>query len=151
MAKDLRRDAPRRWSDDVDGIHWLGRLIDKTRATLAGTLGAYLYGQSPIDRAFLRQLGVGHRAFADIVAAAPDDAAVVAAFAARDPDALVRARAWSASLPQRMKFMLFLIDLDDGYVGGPMRALKYPANAVSYALTWSAKRLWPSRVKEGSR
>ena len=151
MAKDLRREAPRRWSDEIDGIRWLGRLIDKTRATLAGTLGAYLYGQSPIDRSFLRALGLGHRAFAEIVAQSPEDAAVVAALAARDPGSLLRARAWSATLPQRQGVFLFILDVDDGYVRGPWRALKIPANIASYAVTWSAKRLWPSSVKEVSR
>lgn len=151
MAKDLRREPPRRWSDEIDGIRWLGRLIDKTRATLAGSLGAYLYGQSPIDNAFLHQLGIGHRVFADIVAAAPDDHSVLAVLAQRYPEGLVRARAWSETLPRRMPVWLFVLDLDDGYIAGPWRALKVPANAVSYAITWSAKRLWPSRVKEGSR
>lgn len=151
MAKDLSRVAPRRWSEEVDGIRWLGRLIDKTRATLAGTLGSYLYGQSPMDRSLLHELGIGHRAFAEIVAAAPDDARVVAALAARDPESIARAHRWSESLPARQRLFLFILDVDDGYVEGPWRALKVPVNIASGALAWAVKRLWPSRVKEGSR
>lgn len=148
-VRDLRREPPRRWSDEVDGIAWLPRLIDKTRAALAGTLGPYLFGQSPMDRECLHVLGVGHRAFAEIVAAAADDAAVLRALDARDPQALARARAWSASLPVKHGAFLKLLDIDDGYAGAGMRALKPLANALSFALTWSIKRLFPSRAAQG--
>ena len=78
-AKDLALGPPRRWSESLGGILWLPRLIDKARAALNGTLGTYLYGQSPMDRGLLDQLGLSHRAFAVIVKNAADDDAVLAA------------------------------------------------------------------------
>ncbi|MGB8519688.1 MAG: DUF5069 domain-containing protein, partial [Candidatus Tumulicola sp.] len=75
--RDLHAGPPRRWSEEIDGICWLPRLIDKTRAALAGTLGDYLFGQSPMDRALLRALGLSHREFAAIVRAAAGDDAVL--------------------------------------------------------------------------
>ncbi len=145
-VKDLRFEPPRRWNVAIDGIPWLPRLIDKTRAALAGTLGSYLYGQSPTDCACLRALGVGHRAFAHIVAGARDDADVLAALAARDPEALDRARAWGARLAPEHQLFLFFIDVDDGYAGDVLRRLKPLLNAATNGLTWTLKRVWPSRA-----
>jgi hypothetical protein len=123
-------------------------MIDKTRAALAGTLGPYLFGQSPMDRECLRVLGLGHRAFAEIVAQVPGDDAVLAAVAARDPHALQRARAWSDELPQRHAAFLRVLDIDDGY-DDAWRALKPLANMLSFVLTWTVKRLFPSRATKG--
>ncbi len=148
-ARDLRREPPRRWNTEIDGIAWMPRLIDKTRAALAGTLGPYLYGQSPIDREFLHSMGLSHRAFAEIVAAAPDDGSVFAAIAGRDPQAIDRARAWSSTLPQRHGSFLAVLDIDDGYTGGAASAIKPVMNALSFALTWTVKRLYPNRATEG--
>ena len=155
MVRDLRREPPRRWSEQVGGIRWLPRLIDKTRCALQGTLGSYLFGQSPVDRALLERLGLSHRDFAEIVAHARDDDAVLAELRARDPKGVARARAWSDTLPQRSRIFLFMIDVDDGYVDGGWRLLKGPANVASAALTWTMKRLWPSgaarTVRDASR
>ena len=60
-ARDLTVVPPRRWSESLGGITWLPRLIDKARAALNGTLGSYLYGQSPMDRGLLKQLGLSHQ------------------------------------------------------------------------------------------
>jgi len=149
QVRDLRREPPRRWNVEIDGIAWLPRLIDKARAALSGTLGAYLFGQSPIDRECLAALGIGHRAFAQMVAEAPDDRAVLDAIAQRDRDAAERARLWSAQLPQRHGTFLGMLDLDDGYADGAARALKPAANALSFVVTWALKRLFPSRAIEG--
>jgi hypothetical protein len=148
QVKDLRRVAPRRWTEEIDGIRWLPRLIDKARAAIDGRLGAYLFGQSPMDHAFLRALGVSHRSFAQIVRESPDDDAVFAALVARAPDGVARAREWSRSLPRRQSVFLFLLDIDDGYAGRAYRPLKRPANATSSAITWTMKRLFPSRALE---
>lgn len=148
QVRDLRREAPRRWNEELDGIIWLPRLIDKTRAAIAGTLGPYLFGQSPIDREFLRELRMGHRAFAQIVADAPDDSAVLAAIAQRDPQALESARAWSTRAAQKHATFFRVLDIDDGYAPG-LGSLKGVANALSFALTWVVKRLSPSRALEG--
>lgn len=149
-AKDLRIEPPRRWSERAGDIPWLPRLIDKTRAAHAGTLGAYLFGQSPMDRSCLRALGLRHREFAEIVASARDDGDVLSAIEAACPGALERARAWGERLPRRHRVFLLCLDLDDGYVR-PLRFLKPPINALTFALTWAIKRLWPARAPERAR
>jgi hypothetical protein len=149
QVKDLRREPPRRWNEALEGVSWLPRLIDKTRAALVGTLGAYLYGQSPMDRALLQILGLNHRTFAEIVAAAPDDRAVVAALEAHDSQCLERARAWSATLPEKHASFLRMMDIDDGYVAGGAQKFKPLANGISFVLTWVLKRLYPTRALEG--
>jgi hypothetical protein len=151
-AKDLRSGPPRRWSEQLGGIYWLPRLIDKARAAMAGTLGDYLYGQSPMDHGLLRELGLSHREFAVLVKNAGDDAGVLAALEARDPAALSRAKAWSEPLPREHKMFFFFIDIDDGYRNsGRMHGA---VTLVAAGISRTAKRLWPSnaadRAAEGS-
>jgi hypothetical protein len=141
-VRDLRTEPPRRWSERLDGICWLPRLIDKARAARAGLLGDYLFGQSPMDRALLRKLGLSHRAFAELVQAAGDDDEVIAAIARRDAPALERARAWSQHLGQRHRLFLWFIDVDDGYRAAPVR---WMVNAGATWISRTAKRLWPVR------
>ena len=148
---DLRDGPPRRWSERIGGIPWLPRLIDKTRAAQAGTLGAYLFGQSPIDRECLHVFGLGHRAFAEIVAASGNDEDVLTALAARDPHALERAHAWAERFEKRHALFLFVLDVDDGYANGALRACKPVVNIFANALTWTIKRVWPSRALEQTR
>lgn len=143
MTRDLRTGPPRRWSDGVEGILWLPRLIDKARAQHAGTLGTYLYGQSPIDAEVLRTAGIGHRRFYGIVAQSPTDEGVVAAIETAAPGARERLQRWSARAPRRHSAFFFVLDVDDGYVTGPARFLKHPCNIASNALTWVLKRVWP--------
>ncbi|MDQ2866212.1 MAG: DUF5069 domain-containing protein, partial [Candidatus Eremiobacteraeota bacterium] len=118
QSLNLRNGAPRRWSDTLEGIVWLPRLIDKTRAAIAGTLGSYLYGQSPIDRSLLHTLGIGHTEFARIVASEPDDAAIARSLERRDPQSIDRARSWGTNLRRKYAWFLFVLDVDDGYAGG---------------------------------
>jgi Domain of unknown function (DUF5069) len=146
QAKDLRIMPPRRWSEQIDGIPWLPRLIDKTRASQAGTLGAYLFGQSPMDRSLLRALGMRHRDMARIVAASPNDEGVLASIAAENPQALARARRWAHGFERRHALFLFLIDLDDGYASPALRPLKPLVNLLADTMTWTIKRVWPSRA-----
>ncbi|MFN2448218.1 MAG: AI-2E family transporter [Candidatus Baltobacteraceae bacterium] len=125
QAKDLRAQAPRRWSEELGGIVWLPRMIDKTRSAIAGTLGDYLYGQSPIDRGLLRALGVTHKDFTGIVRrSGGDDGKVLAALQARSEDSLRLARRWSENLSKRHGLLMYLIDLDDGYSGGPLQGFR---------------------------
>jgi len=146
-ARDLTVVPPRRWSESLGGITWLPRLIDKARAALQGTLGAYLYGQSPMDRGLLRQLGLSHRELAVIVKNAADDEAVLAALIARDPEAVERARRWTAAeLPDRHRLFLYLMDFDDGYLGGWTLSMKKIANAGSGVFTALVKRAMPSNA-----
>lgn len=144
-VKDLRAGPPRRWNERLDGICWLPRMIDKARAAMAGTLGDYLYGQSPMDHALLKELRLSHREFAAIVRDAPDDAAVVGAIAAHDPVSLDRARAWSGRMARKLGWFLWCLDADDGYRS---TALHAPIAVVANAVSRTAKRLWPSRAAE---
>ncbi len=75
---DLRRRPPRSgYRTDVAGIAGLARLIDKGRASNAGMLGEYLYGDdSGIDRRVLQFIGVTAQAFAEALKACPTDAEV---------------------------------------------------------------------------
>lgn len=142
-VRDLRRGPPRRWSEQVSGIYWLPRLIDKARASNQGCLGDYLYGQSPMDHGLLRQLGLSHRRFAALVASAGDDDGVIRAIGEGDPAALERARAWSARLPGEHKMFFWFVDLDDGYrrSGWLQPTVNFLANCISR----TAKRLWPRK------
>ena len=127
-------------------MKWLPRLIDKTRAALAGTLGSYLYGQSPIDRALLHALGLRYSDFTKIVSNALSDDDVFRELALRVPEGVERARVWSARLPQRMRLFMFIIDLDDGYVDQwYWRALRWPVRIAANAVSGAAKRLWPAQ------
>jgi hypothetical protein len=146
-SPDLRQGPPRRWTVEIDGIAWLPRLIDKTRAALAGTLGAYLYGQSPIDRALLRNLGIRYRDFTAIVREADTDAGVLDALRAWNAAGLDRARAWSAELPRKHRAFLLLIDIDDGYLPG-LRWIKRPINLATDTFCAGVKAVWPSRALE---
>ncbi|HEY5425095.1 MAG TPA: DUF5069 domain-containing protein, partial [Candidatus Tumulicola sp.] len=129
-------------------LYWLPRLIDKARAAMAGRLGTYLFGQSPIDRGLLGALGLSHREFAAIVKNARDDDAVLAALAARDPAALGRARAWSDRLSATHRPFLWILDVDDGYRATPLRA---PIAAMADAVSRAAKRLWPSSAAQRAK
>jgi hypothetical protein len=143
QARDLTVVPPRRWSESLGGITWLPRLIDKARAGLNGTLGDYLYGQSPMDRGLLAQLGLSHRAFAVMVKNCADDDEVLAALKARDAEAVERTRRWTdVELPHRHRLFLTLMDFDDGYAGP--KALKAIGNAASGVFTALVKRALPS-------
>ena len=107
--------VPRRWRDQLDGIAWLPRLIDKARMADAGTLGNYLFGHSPFDRALLERLGVTTEQFASIVRSSVSDIDVLRALRARGFDE-ARVRRWSDRLPRTARFYTYLWDLDDGYV-----------------------------------
>lgn len=144
-AMDLRTGPPRRWNEQLGGIYWLPRLIDKARAALAGTLGDYLFGQSPMDHGLLRALGMSHREFAVVVREADGDDAVLAALAQR-PGALERAGAWSEPLPREHKMFFYFVDVDDGYrkTGWLHGPIVFAARHISR----TAKRLWPSKAAE---
>ena len=142
-VRDLRTGPPRRWSEQVGGIYWLARLIDKARSSNQGCLGDYLYGQSPMDHGLLRQLGFSHRRFAELVARAPDDEAVVREIGQIDGDALERARSWSARLPHEHRMFFWFVDLDDGYRGSTW--LRPPVNFLANRIARTAKRLWPRK------
>jgi hypothetical protein len=71
---DLRTGIPRSPKDRLAGIPMLPRTIDKARASLAGTLGEYVYGaKSSFDMSLLDFLGLTPEAFLDGVRVSPDD------------------------------------------------------------------------------
>lgn len=144
-ARNLHNGPPRRWSDELDGTRWLPRLIDKARAAQAGSLGTYLYGQSPVDADCLSALGMGHSRFAAIVAAAPDDQGVIAALRERDASAFERAQAWSRTdLTRKWGWLMHVLDIDDGYVTPWYRQV---VQACADAVARSAKTLWPAKPR----
>ncbi len=145
---DLRTGRPRRWSDGVDGIIWLPRLIDKTRAYDAGTLGLYLYGQSPVDKSFLDAAGIGYGRLLDAVRSAPDDAGVLAEIERRAPGATQRLRTWSASPPLSVRPIFALVDVDEGYARGPVAAVvRAVSNSAYPVITASLRKLFPLKRK----
>ncbi|HET7815370.1 MAG TPA: AI-2E family transporter [Candidatus Baltobacteraceae bacterium] len=120
-AKDLREEPPRRWSEELGGIAWLPRMIDKARAAMQGTLGDYLYGQSPFDQGLLRALGISYRDFTTIVRrAGDDDEKVLALIQLNCGRNIEAAQKWGQRLKSRNRVMLALIDSDDGYSDGPL-------------------------------
>ena len=142
---DLRSHAPRRWNADVDGVIWLPRMIDKARAYDAGTLGLYLYGQSPVDGSLLAAGRIRYEDVLDAVRSAPDDAGVLAALERRAPGATARMRAWSAKPPLQARIIFAWNDVDEGYANaGPVpRAVRFLSNLVYPALTASLRLVRP--------
>jgi predicted PurR-regulated permease PerM len=130
QAKDLRVTPPRRWSDDLGGIRWLPRMIDKARAAMHGTLGDYLYGQCPIDRSLLRALGISYKEFTGIVRmSGGDDQRILTILQERCGPAMDLARRWSERIPLNKTFGLML-DVDDGYAGA-LQAFRWFIRAIS--------------------
>lgn len=143
QALDLRVESPRRWSDELGGIRWLPRMIDKARAAMKGTLGDYLYGQSPMDRSMLRALGMSYKEFTQIVReSGNDDERVLQLLRERAPEGLELAHRWSERLPQRRGF-LFILDLDDGYYGGPLQAVRGVIRTLYGWLVHYIRYRWP--------
>ncbi|MBV8368116.1 MAG: DUF5069 domain-containing protein [Candidatus Eremiobacteraeota bacterium] len=143
-AHDLRSGAPRRWKTDVDGVIWLPRMIDKARAYDAGTLGLYLYGQSPVDASLLRAGRIAYDDVLEVVRSSPDDAGVLAALERRAPGARARMRAWSAKPPLKARIIFAWNDVDEGYARGPLaRVVRFLSNAIYPALTASLRLVRP--------
>lgn len=119
-------------------------MIDKARAAMNGSLGDYLYGQSPMDRSLLRALGISYKDFTRIVRESQgDDQRVLAALEERCPDGMDLARRWSNHLERRRMF-LFVIDLDDGYNGGPLQAFRGVIRLLYGWLVHWIRYRWPA-------
>jgi hypothetical protein len=84
---DLRLQAPRPCRDTLLGYYLLARTIDKLRAELpGGNIGPYLNHDTGFSAFVVRKLGLDMNEFRSVVAAAPDESAVVAWLADRvDP------------------------------------------------------------------
>jgi len=81
-APDLTATSPRPLDAELDGYAWLPRMLDKARATVAGTAGDYLFG-CPVDHTCLARLGVGPDVIVELVARHDSDEAVLAALRER--------------------------------------------------------------------
>jgi hypothetical protein len=77
LAMDLTKRNPRAPREKLGGMIWLPRVIDKARASLAGTLGEFSYG-CPMDQRFFQFMGTTPEAFLEGVRGAHDDAGVLA-------------------------------------------------------------------------
>ena len=84
---DLTQRPPRSFRAELDGIAYLPRAIDKTRADLpGGNLGAYLILSDEVvtmSAMFYRKMGITHEEFAAAVASAESDDDVAAWLRAR--------------------------------------------------------------------
>ena len=61
----------------LNGYAWLPRMIDKSRAKRAGTLGSIVH-PCPVDKRCLARLGVAFSTFTDVVATSRTDDVVLA-------------------------------------------------------------------------
>jgi Domain of unknown function (DUF5069) len=59
---DLRNSDPRSPLDVLGGVKLLARIIDKARASVAGTNGRYIFYDCPLDRAFFDRITVTRNA-----------------------------------------------------------------------------------------
>ena len=76
---DLRENPPRGVRETILGYYFLPRTIDKLRAELpGGNLGPFYNHDTGFSAYTVRRLGLDMNEFRDVVAAAPDEAAVVA-------------------------------------------------------------------------
>ena len=78
---DLTVHPPRGLDAQLEGYAWLPRMLDKARATLAGTAGSYQFG-CPVDHTCMARLGVTPELVLDLVTRYADDRAVLDALRA---------------------------------------------------------------------
>lgn len=144
--KDLTVTPPRRWSEELGGIRWLPRLIDKARAAIHGSLGDYYYGQCPLDSGLFRALGLSYPEFTKIVReAGDDDGRVLESLEQRCSENMELARRWSDHLPDRHRFVFFLLDLDDGYHNGPLQWFRGVIRFLAHVSSSYVRYRWPMR------
>jgi mannose-6-phosphate isomerase-like protein (cupin superfamily) len=77
-ARDLTVDQPRSFGLELEGYAHLPRMLDKARATLAGTAGEYLFG-CPVDHTCMARLGVAPELVLDLAARYAEDGRVLEA------------------------------------------------------------------------
>lgn len=76
-APDLTKEFPRSPAQDLGGYVLLARVIDKCRATIAGTNGEYNY-DCPVDRQFFDFTGIDSGEFRELVATGASDEEIAA-------------------------------------------------------------------------
>src|SRR5947209_8785676 len=75
-AKNLADEEPRALGVELDGYAHLPRMLDKARATLAGTAGHYMFG-CPVDHTCMARLGITPELVLDLAGRYPDDERVL--------------------------------------------------------------------------
>lgn len=94
---DLRTSYPRSIRVKLAGHAHLTRMIDKCRASLAGTLGEYLY-PCPLDKRLLEFAGLTAEEFLDAVRGRTDDEIVRWLQAKARPHSQAEIEAWNEQL-----------------------------------------------------
>jgi quercetin dioxygenase-like cupin family protein len=77
-AKDLTVVQPAPFDSVLDGYAYIPRMLDKARATIAGTNGTYLFG-CPVDHTCMARLGVAPELVRELAGTYDDDRDVLAA------------------------------------------------------------------------
>ncbi len=81
-AKDLTSREPHPLDAELDGYAWIPRMLDKARATLAGTNGTYMFG-CPVDHTCMARLGVTPELVLELAGRFPEDRDVLDALRRR--------------------------------------------------------------------
>jgi hypothetical protein len=129
---DLTTGYPRSPRERLLGLPMLPRAIDKARASLAGSIGEYLFGEkSPFDMALLDFLGLSPAVFLEGVKSSPDDTAMAKWLK-------TRARAFTAAEAEEFA-TVFLNDGDDDADRARFaeRRAKLPEHVQSRVLGWA--------------
>lgn len=110
-ALDLATDVPRSPFAEIDGYAWLPRMIDKARATFAGTVGDYTPYPCPLDRVFLRYFKLDADALGEVIRSGASEAAIAEWVTAHSPrdEAAKAAFARGQSEPERTLIMRLAI------------------------------------------
>jgi mannose-6-phosphate isomerase-like protein (cupin superfamily) len=77
-AKDLTIVEPRGVDAEIEGYAWIPRMLDKARATLAGTNGSFLFG-CPVDHTCMARLGISPQLVLELAGRYPQDIDVLRA------------------------------------------------------------------------
>ena len=75
-AKDLTKEFPRSPLEELDGLPWLPRMIDKVRALQAGMIGEYTPFPCGGDRGFLEAVGVAAASLKEVIDGGAGDAEI---------------------------------------------------------------------------
>jgi quercetin dioxygenase-like cupin family protein len=77
-AKDLTVEEPAPFDSVLEGYAYIPRMLDKARATIAGTNGNYLFG-CPVDHTCMARLNISPELVRELAGAHDDDHEVLAA------------------------------------------------------------------------
>jgi len=137
---DLTTHPPRRWNEALEGYLWLPRLIDKVRAFQSGKLGHYAY-PSYLDRVFLRQLGLSPAFIEQTVRQYEMDEPIGRAVRAQSRHTSEEIQRCNEQFARRWRFVLNLMDRDDGYV----RGRGYLIPGWLQPIVWRSYQRWAAR------